>query len=282
MFKRNKSSTEDVSDLKQEPLIVSGTGRSGTSILLGAMAAHPDVHNGPEQKGEAPFITYFLQFLIDTDNAPYGAYVNRNYRAGQEKTKEIFINMLRDINSPAAKENETAKYWPAKSTINEEQFLKLEELTEGFPLVKIYRNPISVIDSSLHFHGFQHLSFEQICRRWVKWNKDMDFFRSQANTYVVSYEELTAKPDETFKAIQETIGLTHSDKPAEFFKNTKINSAYKSKKKPSIEERWESWTDEQRQQCVEICGELMEELGYDVPEVAQKAKKSTAKKGKKK
>ena len=273
MFRRNKT-PEDISDLQQKPLIVSGTGRSGTSILLGAMAAHPDVHNGPEQKGEAPFITHFMQFLVDVDNAPYGPYVNRNYRSGIEKKNEIFINMLRDINSPAAYQNDSAKFWPAKCGLNEEQFLKLQELTDGFPLVKIHRNPISVIDSSLHFHGFEHLSFEQICRRWIKGNKEMDFFRSQANTYVVAYEDLVKDADATFKSIQETIGLRHSDKPAEFFKKTKINSAYKSKKKPSIEQRWDSWTKEQQKEMIDLCGDLMEELGYDVPKVkSKKAKK---------
>lgn len=252
-------------DLKQLPIIVSGTGRSGTSVLLGAIAAHPQVHNRHQEKGEAPFITKFLDFLVSVDESKAADYVNRNYRSGQEEKNVLFVNLLRDIHSPSAKDT-NSKYWPAKAALNEAEHKKFISIAGEFPLVKIYRNPISVIDSSMNFHGFEHLPFDRLCKRWLKGTRDLGYFNSAPRTYVVKYEDLVNDPKSEFKKILSAINVDHSDRPAKFFSETKINSAYKSKKKPSVKERWDSWSKDQQQEFIELCGDIAKELGYEIPQ----------------
>ena len=251
------------------PLVIGGIGRSGTTILLRAVAKHKHVYDPPT--GEGAFFQRFFNFLYKAEeNMPARDWMMRNYRVGEENRGFFMLRMIRDMQSPDIRNANTRglRYWPIKGSLPLAPIRKLYELDPKARYIHIYRNGISVVHSASKFHGFEERSFEEQCERWKLGMERMEEIMNQKDIVITKYEDLDADPHKEFKRIFKEAGLEHDDNPAHFFAGTHIFSSYSNedqKKRPSVEERWNSWTKKQQQMFKKICGPKMKDLGYDIP-----------------
>ena len=148
----------------EHPILVVGTGRSGTSVLLQALGKHPQIYALP---GEAPFLTSIggAAFLFEhAENRSYylaSIKVTKDYlydqlrRLGFEVAagphyglKRLFKGLVGAADTPLRR-----RFWCAKSFPSEKVTDGLLALYPTVRFVYIVRNGCDVVHSRTKFKG---------------------------------------------------------------------------------------------------------------------------------
>jgi len=264
---------------KVTPLLISGIGRSGTSALLKALAEHKEVFSAVKI-GEAPFVSSFLNFLVEFENrSPMVDYNLANYRLNEEERKISFSNFIMsnqcgsklDLNEPGK------KFWIAKTSLSKPAYEKALELFDEVRIVYIMRNGIEVINSARNFSGFSNLSFEEHCQRWKGNIEGSEYLFDLPMVSVVKHDQLVANPQATFQSIYKDLKLSDDTAPADFINTNLFNSSFDEttrdeKAKENFKNRlkaWDSWNRQEQDEFVEICDELMSKYDFTRPYTLQ-------------
>lgn len=267
-----------------KPIFVSGIGRSGTSAVLASLAEHKSMHNYP-RVGEAPFITSFLNFLVDyEDKSPNAEYNKKNYRlSDSERGNAMADFMVLNQCGRKLEEESEKKFWITKTSLLETSFEKAEEVFGEVRCVYIMRNGIEVINSARKFVGFKNLTFTEHCKRWMDNIEYCRYLHGRPLCAIVEHGKLVKDPVATYRKIFEEIGLEDDPAPANWIASNLFNSSFDETSKGIATskvfdnrtmEAWNEWSDEERAEFIETCDPIMQEFGFLRPyaEVAEQEK----------
>lgn len=263
------------------PIIVTGIGRSGTSVVTHALPAHPQFVR-PKELGEAPFLGRFARFLQEYEDDPvYRTYHLESYRAAPQERSRLFNDLMFRLHvdpaDPAQLDDPQVRYWVAKAFPEEASFAKLGEYFPAARFIYVIRNGIEVVSSARRWPGFAHLPFAALCRRWSSALELNRFLETAPGVAVIRHEALVADPHGTMARTLETLGIAPHPGPGDFVASNVLISSFAAEaagqeRQAALANRagdWTSWTRSERAIFTRICGEAMRSCGYALPDDSQ-------------
>jgi hypothetical protein len=268
----------------QHPILIVGTGRSGTSVLLQAMGSHPDIYALP---GEAPFLTTIggaAYLFEDAENRSYyldSLKVTKTYLFGQlrrlgfEVAAGPHFGLKRSLKGIVGRSASPLRrrFWCAKSFPSEPVTRGLLSLYPTIKFIYIVRNGCDVVQSRTKFKGFTHQGFKQHCLNWAEGVDKYRHLTGLTESCLVTQEALLDDPDALFTRLFQFLGLSDHPGAADYARTTLVHPLDKSTRtgtdaREALAKREAAhtdWSDDQRAMFKEICGPAMAELGYRVP-----------------
>ncbi|MGE0232806.1 MAG: sulfotransferase, partial [Flavobacteriaceae bacterium] len=242
---------------------------------LKSLGEHPEFDKA-SAVGEAPFISSFFHFLKDfEETSPNASYNTKNYRKGQIERQEIFRGMIEKLHTSGSAVDK--KYWTSKISLNMENYRFFEEIFPDFGVIYIIRNGIEVVNSARKFTGFMDRSFSDLCRRWQQSLARSAFLERSPRCALIRHEDLISNPSDTMSGAFIHLGVTENPGPGNFIDSTIFNSSF-SASSSNVEgnsaqtlahrrvEAWESWSREERQTFLDVCGEEMRRHAFAIPQ----------------
>jgi hypothetical protein len=251
------------------PLVVSGVGRSGTTVLRMSLGVHPDiVYNGAENN--------IVMDILETGlhNCTYPSR-KASMQMSQGKYDKVFRNLILGVLYPQpALFTRAPKHWMALSDLNPCLAVYLRQLFPGVRIIYIVRNGIEVVSSRMVFEGFKDRPFAWQCEVWAKSEDMVRWGREQDNFFLIRHETLldVESVSRVFNDFWTWLGIKNEQRcadalwhnsyhPTQFPSETPIAGSDLHTRKS----RWEFWTDEQRQTFAKHCASAMAYLGYEIP-----------------
>lgn len=271
-------------NLIDNPILIAGIGRSGTSVLLRALGKHPQVFPG---YGEAPLMRTFGELVERIEFSDAREYYTETLFAPKEylfdHLKRLCFEYVAGANygydrvTGSLKKRDFSvlkmQHWCAKVLPTQEEYKGLHGLFPGLRTLHISRNGLDVVHSRTRFHGFRDLSFEQHCCTWVESVEGYRYLAETETSLEVRHEDLVADPPQFFHKVLAFLDLPYHEGPAEFVKsNLMIPLDQPSEDGVDVKQILEQrepphahWTAEQRETFRRIAGSAMDELGYEIP-----------------
>jgi hypothetical protein len=268
----------------KHPILIVGTGRSGTSVLLQAMGRHPAIY---ALSGEAPFLTsmggsaYLFEdaenrdYYLDSLKVPKAYLYDQLRRLGFEAAAGPHFGLRRSLKGVLGRSPSPLgrRYWCAKSFPSEPVTRGLLALYPTIRFIYIVRNGCEVVQSRTKFKGFTHQGFKQHCLNWAEGVDKYRHLTRIRESCLVSQEALVDDPDALFEKLFRFLAIPEHPGAADYARTTLVHPLDKSTRtgtdaRKVLAEREAAhtgWTDEQKSLFKEICGSAMAELRYPVP-----------------
>jgi hypothetical protein len=250
---------------------------------LQALGKHPCILSMP---GEAPLITsiggavwlfefgtdreYYQNSLRYPKEYLYAALRNLcfEYASGRHYGLNLILKGLRNTDFSYLKKT----LWCAKTFPDSKVSGALVKLYPSARFISIIRNGCDVVRSMTKFAGFNHQEFEKNCTQWASAVDKYLFLSSFEYATQVRHEKMIAHPEEFFNDLFSFLRLRSEPHSADFVKNHMVHpldqpnqenvyvrDVFERRKAP-----YDDWSKEQRDTFKRICGDKMEELGYDL------------------
>ncbi|HKL03054.1 MAG TPA: sulfotransferase, partial [Cryomorphaceae bacterium] len=229
-----------------EPIFIGGCGRSGTTLLLSIISAHPEVFACPRELG------IFNKIHKGSDGEIVPDRIDRLYRC-------ILTRKVED----------TATRFCEKSPSNVNRFEHINDYYNGkVKFIHIIRDGR---DACLSVHPTDKTKYWVEPKRWVTDVRAGLQHLNHPNVLTVFYEDLVSQYDQTISTICAFCDLTVTPEMQNWFEHTTVtkNSAYhngvKKLHKGSVR-KWEKPKNAKRvAEVLEYPGfiELLEGLGYN-------------------
>lgn len=274
--------------IRSHALLVSGPGRSGTTILTHLISAHPRVFG---IEGEAHAMTDFARIVAAHSTGPEAAYRQsclavpaKDFErrvaalafesfAGRLVRSGLLYKLRRAASEGSWPRDGAITHWCAKTKPARTAISGFRVMFPGVRHIHIVRSGVDTVYSRMRYPGFSHLSFEAQCEAWCGEISYYRTLREADGVFIVRHEDLTGRIEKTVGRILEFCGLEWSDASLECVTNTYMHPLdEKTRKVESVAEEirarkpaWDQWDNEQRGTFLRICGPSMEELGYAVP-----------------
>lgn len=270
--------------LIDSPIFVVGANRSGTSVLLRALSAHPHVWG---TTGEAPLMTMLAAIPDRIEFSQFSDYYVENLRVPKDYLYsslrrlcfeyavgpcygwDRIVQELKKGDFPVRKK----RRWCAKLFPEEEHCRGLRQLFRGSRFVYIIRNGVEVVHSRTRFRGFRNLDFEAQCHAWASSFQHFDHLASAEDAITVRHEHLVSDAEGFLRQVFAFLGLEFDSRPVNLVKSTLVipldqpdssgvdaKQILEARRPPS-----ESWTPEQRAAFKDIAGDAMSRAGYEIP-----------------
>lgn len=267
------------------PVFVIGSPRSGTSVLPWALAHHFDFWTSQE--------TEFIHGLFGEGEA-VEVYANLCKKKGTFIThhnvdhKEFFSSLGLGINALISRRSE-GRRWIDQSPGYTTMAWTLADMFPGSYFIHVLRDGRAVVNSMLHFadHAAAGVTkealppwatdFETAVQTWKHYvDFALTFVRGNPDrTITVRNEDLVEHTKDEFKRLFDFLGASDNTKPAEFFRNSRINSSFgplvwstdkqgENVPRATAADAWRDWTSDQRARFLEIAGDLLERLEYPI------------------
>ncbi len=250
-------------------LLVSGMGRSGTTILRNCVAAHSQIEC---RNAESNYIHDLMRAASENEEKPSRIPALPVTADEYWQLHQQFILHL---------------LWPVDRTEFDRQpamiatYSMLDPrtamgLAKAFPSLTIFyiiRNGIEVVSSFQAFEAFQDLPFEHVCKIWSVRRDMLHFGRDKPEFHLFRYEWLLEPErfESEFRQALERSGLGWEPQclaslakryhPTTFPGESRFDASDLSRRS----QRWRFWSAEQRRVFVQECRCLMDELGYPLP-----------------
>ena len=257
-------------------ILVSGQARSGTTILTRAIGAHPQVlSNNRENVWLRDLMAVVVQTLEDPSRVRQLSVESEEFLRA---FRETAFRML--FPESVVGEASDVRALSTFSSLRDDMFEALPQFLPNFMLLNIVRNGVEVVSSRLkHVHISKAGDFRTHC---VAWAHSIDIVRwfgqrpeLKEKFFLVRHEQLL-EPDscrEVFARIQHRFGLDRSDACAIFVLENFVsqNDATSSSSPQTTDgarlrrESWQTWSESQRDEFEEVCGEAMSEFAYRIP-----------------
>ncbi|MFN2429126.1 MAG: sulfotransferase [Cryomorphaceae bacterium] len=233
----------------EEPIFIGGCGRSGTTLLLSIISAHPEVFACPRELG-------IFNKVHRSDNGELiPDRLDRLYRC-------ILTRNVED----------TATRFCEKSPSNVNRFESIHEFYNGkVKFIHIIRDGR---DACLSVHPTDKTKYWVEPKRWVKDVNAGLRHLNHADVFTIFYEDLVSHYAQTIGRICEFCDLSVTPEMKNWFEHTTVtkNSAYhngvKKLHKGSVR-KWENPKNAKRvKEVMNYPGfaDLLEELGYNDPQ----------------
>ena len=185
----------------KSPIIIGGCGRSGTTLLLSIIAAHPNIHAFSKEIGV--FLEWRKLKESSDINFEYHPRLDRLYR---------FI--LTD------KISKQANRWCEKTPGNVRNFDKiLDYFNEKVKLIHIIRDGRDVMLSK---HPKKSDAYWISPERWVNDVRIGLKFKKHPNVLTIKYEDLILSYEETIEEICDFLGEECTEEMYNWFDNTNV------------------------------------------------------------
>lgn len=248
-------------------LIISGIGRSGTTMLRTALGSHPSIdYNGQENN-------VFVDLLgVAHHNCTYPSR-KVAMKVKQKVYNRIFKNTLLQLLYPEPL-TKKPQYVMVYSALTPEVLDYSQKVFDNVFVVNIVRNAIEVVSSRTVYEGFNKNEFEN---HLDTWNRGVELIKYGEKTYPsnflnVRHEQFLEKQkaEDVFKLIQQKLGLDYSESPIRFHQSTVVHPTKMEGEKDTIsledrKKRWKYWGESERLLFEEKCRASMQYLGYELP-----------------
>lgn len=277
--------------IRSHALLVSGPGRSGTTILVRLIGAHPRVLG---IESEAHAMTDFARIAAAHSTGPEAAYRQSCLALSADEFErrlaalafESFAGRLvrggllhklrRTASEGAWPRDHSITHWCAKTKPTRTAISGFRTMFPNVRHIHIVRNGTDTVYSRMKYPGFSHLSFEAQCEAWCGEVSYYRTLREADGVLIVRHEDLTGQVEETVGRILDFCGLEWADAPLECVtkkyvhpldeETRDVESAAKEIRSRSP--AWDQWDDVRRTTFLRICGPSMEELGYRLPSIS--------------
>jgi len=263
LYRRNRKLNHPLFNSKF--CVVSGVGRSGTTILRKSIELHSKINSTKTEDNLAFDLLEILNRSITKRSNSLKVPIEEHYR--------LFKNIIIETCFPHSNNLESLNALCCDLSMG-----ALDQLMTLFSgqckVLYIVRNGIEVVASRMLKHQFKHFSFEENCRIWAN---SLDVCKTgmmHPDFLLLRHEKMHANDGvkEMFASIFNHLELLNEDNCVNFASQTfchptKITTsdAVKDSLKNRIF-RWKSFSDIEKKTFVEICGQAMEYFDYKVPQ----------------
>jgi hypothetical protein len=253
----------NTSNSEHKPVFILGSGRSGTSILTGA------IRSGGKIDGylEGHFLPLMLFLMKEIERFYFSkrALLDDNRHMLANISQEEIEQDIMDLFRRKAEALATSPIWLDKSP--DSATIKMAPyIIKTWPQARLIfakRRGIENIISRLK--KFPHVSFEQHCLMWVDCMKSWLLVKDSLNNYLeIDQRQIALQPDEIAKEIGEFLELNQSkvDSIKNIFINQRPQSTGSKETQAAINIQETGWTNEEISIFRKHCTEVSEKFGY--------------------
>jgi hypothetical protein len=272
------------SGLFNNPLLVVGLGRSGTTVLLQALGKHPEILS---IKAESPLIYHIGALVFGYELSGYNDWHERslhfplndlNNRLRRLTFESVYGSNygLAEILKRQARMDLSIiqkKFWCARTYPQEHEAKGILKLFPNAKFVYIHRNGCDVVHSRTRYRSFRELPFSEHCETWANHIYKYLYLLHFKQAVVLSHKELTSDPATAFARIYTLMGAKQNVGPAHYVESTMVHPLNESTKKriavgQVFEQRppaYAGWSSEQKETFKIVCGDAMGKMGYEMP-----------------
>lgn len=252
-------------------LLVTGQGRSGTTVLTKALAEHPAVLSN---RVESNVMKDVLVAGFASSTMPSRV---RQMVVSRERHDLIFRRMLLDLLFPASEPSSDIKpqVLSTFSAMNPEAAEFATSVFPGIHFVNIVRHGVEVVASRMVHRSLGKHSFEEHCLAWKTAQEMAEWGGNRQDFTLFRHEDLLeeAACRKAFMTVFQSAGLDPVEASADYVLQHQFNKTVYEQENASRQtdlrsrrQRWELWTASQKEIFRKMCGPAMEYFGYPVPE----------------
>jgi hypothetical protein len=266
--------------MAQRYLIVTGVGRSGTTIFRRSLQRHPGIHyRGLENNVLQDVLRTAQTNCTQPSRLAQLAVTRDRYLAAFRRLFDELLWPDTEAGDP--------RWWMAAANLEVGQLDFLREVFPQARCVALIRNGISVIASRRQFGAFASCSFEEHCRVWLRSAEvarcsgpSMPWLRVFRQEWMIELETLRRE----LAALWNWLDLPWDERPMELMLTRRFHSTPEPGEPPprpaayrrldqsqrtameqQREARWTRWTQTERQTFELHCGHAMRALHYHIP-----------------
>lgn len=266
---RGNPSLAEQHPLSGLPLVlVSGLGRSGTTVLRNCVCNHSEIAALNHETN------YIFDLMTAADGNLKDSVRVKSMPVSVDSYWRLHQQLLLNMNWPADRWKESAH--KAIATYSMLDIPAATGLKKAFPnlaVCYIVRNGIEVVSSYVSFGAFAHLGFRTSCELWAFIAKIYKFQETQDHFFLFRHEWLhdTDKVKQQLTSAFESVGLSFDPKTLQPLAKRYHPTQYDGESKSDAndpqqrKDRWKLWSDQEREIFVEVCGEAMNAIGYEIP-----------------
>ncbi|MFC1453458.1 sulfotransferase, partial [Verrucomicrobiota bacterium] len=240
-------------------VLVTGIGRSGTTVLRHALGAHADVDSTGTENNIIQDVLAAALYNCTFESRKANMHVAPP--AYHRQFGMLFLNLLWP---QPRKGRARPRMLMASSDVRPDQAEYLCEVLPGTRYVYIVRNGIEVVSSRMAFRTFMDKPFEWHCEVWSATRKLAAWGAERRDFLTVRHEELLdrERAEQAVRRILEDAGLRFRRECVDVLLNKTFHpTQFENEKKDATAdlsrraERWRLWTDAQRRTFGRICGD---------------------------
>jgi len=250
-------------------LLVTGVGRSGTTVMRKSLGLHPAIdYTGGENN-----VLYDL-LGVAQHNCTYPSR-KVAMRVSQDEYDRLFKELVLKLLWPSPVGGTKApRLLMAFSDLSPDRGNYLRNLFPNLTIVYIVRNGIEVVASRMLYEGFRDRPFDWQCQVWAATREFAEWGGTQDGFVVVRHEELTetASAERALGRVFECAGVDFERRCLESLLHTRYHptilkgeSADAAGNMQHRAERWRHWTHEQRCCFEDLCAPTMAYFDYEIP-----------------
>lgn len=261
---------------------VVGCGRSGTTALCKALAAHPQILMG---KPEAPLHHHIGDIAFEYEYGRIKKYYNYSIKISSDQ----FWENLRELCFRSVwgddfglkfslkklirgRSKRSVRYWGSKSFPNSTESMGLNWLFPNSKFIYIFRNGIEVVNSMMKFDAFKDLTFEEKCEFWALRIFRYQYLIKDPRAVTIRFEDLVDKPNKVLERVFLHLGLPLYQASISYLTENMVHPLDEKdqianpqkifKMRPPA---YSGWTENQKSVFKQICTEAMNKAGYSIP-----------------
>ncbi len=216
--------------MKEDPIIIGGCGRSGTSLLQSIISSHPNICSIP--------------YETNVFNQP--RKFNNSFLNNLNHLRKFYGHTLLSDSFGLP-----AKRWCEKSPRNIRYFDYLNDEFRGkVKLIQIIRDGRSVVSSKLPGINQYHVPIE----RWINDVKKGKDYLNYKNVYTIKYEDIVLNYESTIKSLFEFLDEELCDEVYNFHKHTDVKKHgawHDGNVKPVFSSSLDKWKKTEHSQVIE-------------------------------
>jgi len=247
-----------------KPIFILGSGRSGTSVITGALKTGGDIP-GFNEGHFLPLMT----FLIKETNRFFQGKKNLRKderhmitHINQQVIEDEIISIFRKQCEAICQE----KIWLDKSP-DAAMIKAVPYLKKAWPKGRyLYAKRRGIENIISRLKKFPHVEFEKHCIMWAECMESWLNVKEKIAECSIEIEqrEIALNPEKTAKKIGEFLELEQEkiERIADIFANKRPQSTGGVEKEEAIDIKEAGWTNEQIQIFRKYCGEISQKFGY--------------------